>query len=110
MPDGILDEIVLWVKVSPNAKSSAIVGWECIAGETQGRAAQHSEQRHVLKIRLAAPPIDGKANKALCDFLAQCFGVPKRQVQLLSGETARLKRIKIINPPTFPPEFISPSQ
>lgn len=114
MPDRILaiisDDLVLWVKVSPNAKSSAIVGWECAVGETQGRAAQEAEQRHVLKIRLAAPPIDGKANKALCDFLAQCFGVPKQQVQLLSGETARLKRIKIINPPTIPPEFISPSQ
>ena len=46
-------------------------------------------------VRLRAPPVDGAANKALVAFLAKSFGVAKRDVTLLSGETGRLKRVAV---------------
>ena len=48
-----------------------------------------------LKIRLQAPPVDGKANKALVKFLAKKLGVSSGQVCLLGGETNRNKRVLI---------------
>lgn len=48
-----------------------------------------------LKIRLAAPPVDGKANQALLVFLARCFAVPLRQVNLKQGDTSRRKVVEI---------------
>ena len=46
-----------------------------------------------LKIRLQAPPVDGKANDALVRFLADTFSLPTRDISLLSGETGRNKRV-----------------
>ena len=46
-------------------------------------------------VRLAAPPQDGQANAALGAFLAEVFGVPKRDVTLLSGHTAPFKKVEI---------------
>ena len=48
-----------------------------------------------LKVRLAAPPVEGQANAALCQFLAQYFGVLRQEVQILSGKGARQKRVLI---------------
>jgi uncharacterized protein (TIGR00251 family) len=50
-----------------------------------------------LKLRIAAPPVDGKANEECKRFLAKLFGVPPSMVEVLSGETARLKLIRIMN-------------
>jgi uncharacterized protein len=44
-----------------------------------------------LKVRLAAPPVDGKANEALRQWLAQTFDLRVQQVELLSGQTSRSK-------------------
>jgi uncharacterized protein (TIGR00251 family) len=55
-----------------------------------------------LKIRLPAPPVDGAANAALQAFLAEEFGVPKKEVVLEQGETARRKRIRIRSPRRLP--------
>jgi len=51
-----------------------------------------------LKIRLSAPPVDGRANAALLRFLADAFGVPQRAVTLVRGETARDKVVRIAAP------------
>ncbi|MDP6525577.1 MAG: DUF167 family protein [Kiritimatiellia bacterium] len=48
-----------------------------------------------LRIRLQAPPVDGKANAALVKFLASRLGIPKRNVVIVSGETGRQKRIRV---------------
>lgn len=48
-----------------------------------------------LKIRLTAPPVDGAANEALVKFLAETFSVPKSQVEILAGHTAKNKIVKI---------------
>jgi uncharacterized protein (TIGR00251 family) len=46
-------------------------------------------------VRLAAPPQDGQANAMLLVFLAEIFGLPKREVQLVSGHTAPFKKVEI---------------
>jgi uncharacterized protein (TIGR00251 family) len=47
------------------------------------------------KIKVAAAPEKGKANRALCAFLADHFGVPQSRVSIVSGETSHLKRVHI---------------
>jgi uncharacterized protein YggU (UPF0235/DUF167 family) len=51
---------------------------------------------HALLIRLAAAPVDGAANAALTTLLAEFLGIPKRHVLVVSGETSRHKRVKVI--------------
>lgn len=48
-----------------------------------------------LKVRLTAPPVDSKANEALCEFLAEKLGVPKSSVQLVRGEKSRKKDVLV---------------
>ncbi len=48
-----------------------------------------------LKVRLAARAVDGRANEALIDFLASHYGVPKRNVRIVSGLKSRQKRVAI---------------
>ena len=72
-PDGA----VLNLRVVPRAAKNAIQG-------AHGAA---------LKIRLCAPPVDGAANAALIEFLAETFALPRARVQLLSGATSRTKRV-----------------
>jgi uncharacterized protein (TIGR00251 family) len=62
-------------------------------------AGLHGER---LKIRLSAPPVDGKANALLLAFLGAAFGVAKSQVELLSGELNRQKRVRIRSPKQLP--------
>ncbi len=52
-----------------------------------------------LSVRVSAPPDDGKATKAVAKVLAVYFGVPARDVTLVSGATARLKRFRIMGNP-----------
>lgn len=72
----------LSLHIQPGAKKTEVVG---VHGEA-------------LKIRLAAPPVDGKANASLLAFLAKTLGLPKNAVTLKSGETSRQKRIEIQSP------------
>ena len=71
--------VTLAVRAQPGAKKTAIAG---VYGE--GDAAQ-------LKVAVQAPPVEGRANDALIGFLAETFGIPKRSVELVSGELARGK-------------------
>lgn len=71
--------VELLVLVQPRASRTKIVG------EHDGR----------LKIALAAPPVDGEANAALIEFLADLFGTKKAQVILVDGQTGRRKRLAI---------------
>ena len=73
------DGIVLTLHIQPGAKRTEVAG---IHGEA-------------LKIRLAAPPVDGKANEALIAFVAKTLGVPKSRVELVSGQTSRAKRVRV---------------
>lgn len=55
-------------------------------------AGQHGE---ALKLRLAAPPVDGKANAGLIAFLADTLDCPKSAVELVAGSSSRQKRVRI---------------
>ncbi|GAA5482843.1 DUF167 domain-containing protein [Haloferula sargassicola] len=74
----------LRVKATPNAKKSEVLGWE--EDPTAGR---------VLRVRIAAPPVEGKANAALEKFLAQWLGVSRSQVRLEKGGTSRVKCFEV---------------
>ncbi|MBB4864305.1 uncharacterized protein (TIGR00251 family) [Pseudomonas nitritireducens] len=65
-------------------------------------AGLHGER---LKIRLTAPPVEGKANAHLLAFLGKAFGVPKSTVKLESGELNRQKRVRIPRPTKLPPDL-----
>ena len=71
--------VCLEVHVQPRSSRNQIVG------EQDGR----------LKIKLTAPPVEGEANQALVNFLAQLLKIPKKNVKLLKGESARHKLIEI---------------
>jgi uncharacterized protein len=71
--------VILDLHVQPGAARTEF------AGEHDGR----------LKLRLAAPPVDGKANAALVAFLAEYYGVPKRNVRIVAGTSSRRKRVFI---------------
>jgi uncharacterized protein (TIGR00251 family) len=59
-------------------------------------------QGDAIRIRITAPPVEGKANEHLLRFLARQFGVARRQVELLSGDSHRRKRVQIQTPVTWP--------
>lgn len=48
-----------------------------------------------LKVKITAPPVDGKANAELVEFLSETLGIPKRQIEILKGETGRNKSVEI---------------
>ena len=55
-----------------------------------------------LKIRVTAPPVEGKANEQIIKLLAKVFGVPKSHVMVLCGARSRNKRIGVRNPCIYP--------
>jgi uncharacterized protein len=56
-----------------------------------------------LKVRITAPPVEGKANAHLLRWLADAFGVPRARVTLAGGDTARNKLFRIERPAQIPP-------
>jgi len=71
--------IVFVVKVQPRARRNAIIG---AVGD-------------MLKLALTAPPVDGRANQAVIEFLAELFEIPRASVTIASGESSRNKVIRI---------------
>jgi uncharacterized protein (TIGR00251 family) len=82
-------DLVLEVRVQPRSACTEVVGLH------GGR----------LRVRLAAPPTDGRANAALAAFLADAFGVPRSRIVIEHGLASRDKRIRVRSPPTVPPPF-----
>ncbi len=75
-------DLLLSLHIQPNARQTEFCG---LHGEA-------------LKVRLAAPPVDGKANAALLAFLAVFCGLPKGAIVLVSGASSRAKRVRIVGP------------
>ena len=71
--------VTLAVRAQPGAKKTAITG---VYGA--GASAQ-------LKIAVRAPPVEGRANETLIAFLAETFSLPRKNVELVSGELSRSK-------------------
>ena len=80
------DTLELKVRVQPRAGRDEIVG--PLGGD--------------LKVRIAAPPVDGEANARLIRFLARTFGVPRSRVSLIGGEKGRSKQLRIEAPTRLP--------
>ena len=76
--------LILNIRVVPRAAKDDIQG---IMGDA-------------LKVRIQAPPVEGKANAHLLKFLSKRWGIPRNYLELLSGETGRNKCLKIRNPST----------
>ncbi len=60
-----------------------------------GRTALDGVVEGVLRVRLAAPPVEGAANRALVEFLAGLLGVPKRDITIVRGERGRQKLVQV---------------
>jgi uncharacterized protein (TIGR00251 family) len=75
--------LLLTLHIQPGAKKTEVCG---LHGDA-------------LKIRLAAPPVDGKANAALLAFVADRLDLPKSAVSLKSGQTSRRKVVEVAEPP-----------
>ena len=84
------DDWLLTLHVQPGARVSEVQG---VHGDA-------------LKIRLAAPPVDGKANAELLRFVTAQLRVPRRAAELVAGHTARQKRLRISGPAS-PAQIIS---
>ncbi|WP_142808950.1 DUF167 domain-containing protein [Tepidiphilus olei] len=76
------EALVVRLHVQPGAKRSQ---W----------AGRHGD---ALKLRVAAPAVEGKANEALVRFLAEFCGVPRSAIEILQGEASRTKRVRIATP------------
>ncbi len=72
---------------------------------TDAWAGRHGDS---LKLRVTAPPVEGRANAHLRKLLAKWFGVPQSRVTLISGETSRHKCLRIASPSKLPPEIPFP--
>jgi uncharacterized protein len=69
------------VKVTPRAKKTGVAG---------------VMDDGTIKIKLAAPPVDGAANKALVEYLAEVLGLPRSQVDIVAGETSERKLVSLV--------------
>ena len=78
--------ILLQVFVQPRASKDLIVGL-------------HGD---LLKIKVAAPPVDGQANKRCIQFLAKCLSVPRSRLQIIAGQNSRNKKILLKSEQTPP--------
>lgn len=78
-PKGRDGSWILPVLAVPNSRKCRVDGW-------QGEA---------LKVRIAAPAVEDRANRALLEFLSDRLGLPRRAVQLVSGGSSRRKRIRV---------------
>lgn len=86
----IKDGIILTVKILPNASKNDII----------------KTDENSIKVKITAQPIDGKANKALIEFLSKQFKVPKSYFEILKGETSKEKSILVKNISVEKQEFI----
>lgn len=75
----------LALKVTPGAKRNEVLGWE----------DDYPQVGRVLKLKIAAPPVEGKANKEIVLFLAKTLGLPKSAVELVHGTSGRIKLAEI---------------
>ena len=72
--------LVFAVRVAPRASKTAAAG----------------EHGGALKVRVAAPPVEGAANEELSRFLSKAFGVPARAVEIVSGHASKTKVVRVV--------------
>ncbi len=72
-------EALIRVKVIPRSSRTEILG----------------KEKDVYRVKITAPPVEGKANKGLIKLLSERLGVPRENVEIVSGKTSKLKMIRI---------------
>ncbi len=86
-------ELPPWLK-QENAKSDTyVLALYCQPGAKKTEVQGEHDGR--LKIRLAAPPVEGKANDALILWLSKTLGLNRSAIELLAGDLSRLKRVRV---------------
>lgn len=86
------EDLILHCHLQPKAASDEIVG---VHGDS-------------LKIRITAPPVDGKANEHIIKWFSKLFKVPKGDIEILQGELGRKKTLRIRAPKTLPEHISRP--
>lgn len=76
--------MLITLHIIPKSTGNQIIGW-----------VQGADGKRALKVKINAPPEDGRANAELIRFLAKEWKVPKSALEIVSGETSRHKRLKI---------------
>lgn len=71
--------MILFVEAKPNARKNEI---KVLSDNT-------------LKVKISAPPVDGKANDAIIAYLSEVFNISKSKIKILKGETSKIKKIEI---------------
>jgi uncharacterized protein (TIGR00251 family) len=84
------EDLVLSLHVQPRATRDEVLG----------PAGDH------LRVRITAPPVEGRANEHLRRFFAEVFGVPRSHVVLLTGDHGRFKRLRIRGPTRLPDALV----
>lgn len=82
-----------WLTEVKASENCFIIALYCQPGAKNTEVQGEHDGR--LKIRLAAPPIEGKANEALIQWLSKTLEIKRSQIELLAGDLSRLKRVKI---------------
>jgi uncharacterized protein (TIGR00251 family) len=82
-----------WLTEVKASENCFIIALHCQPGAKKTEVQGEHDGR--LKIRLAAPPIEGKANEALIAWLSKTLEIKRSQIELLAGDLSRLKRVKI---------------
>lgn len=72
------DGIIITIKISPNASKNEII-----------------KSDEGIKVKITAQPVDGKANKALIEYLSKQFKIPKSLIKIIKGETSKEKTLLI---------------
>lgn len=80
MKKHIKSESILTIYLQPGAKKSVLAG-------------MHNGN---VKIKVNSPPVDGKANEALIQFLSDFLDIPKSSIELIAGQKSRIKKLKIV--------------
>lgn len=75
------------------ADGALVFGVRVVARASRTQAA--GEHDGNLRVRVAAPPVEGAANEELTRFLARALGVARRDVEILSGHASKLKRVRV---------------
>lgn len=78
MPEKKQNEIIFTLRILPNSSKNEII-------KADG----------VIKVKITAPPVDGKANKALLEFLSKTFKIPKTSFSIVKGETSKDKTLSV---------------
>jgi len=87
---------ILTIHVQPKASKTEYAGIHGGAPASTLASGRSHGPGGALKFRVAVPPVEGAANEALCAYLAEWFGLPKKAVVVQSGHNSRKKRVLLV--------------